>query len=80
MWQVRFYANRGEKYKDKLFSFRVASELEAFALLLKFVAKGNFIKAAFLGYPGNKKESIKLDSETLGQINRFDLNFLKGLL
>jgi len=80
MWQVRFYANRGDQYQNKLFSFRVSSELEAFALLLKFVAKGNYIRSAFLGYSGNKKESIKLDAETLGQINRFDLNFLKDLL
>lgn len=45
--QIKFYADKGSEYRNKLFCFKVYNRFEARKVLNYFISNGNIIRVAY---------------------------------
>lgn len=72
---LKFYADKPNYYRNRLFAFNVEDEEKALALLHFFASRGNFIRAAFIN-----EFALVSGAKLLRNSSQLDKSFLMAVI
>ena len=73
-----FYANKRQHYNNRLFTFDINNEVEAFNYLYSFIINHNVIKAVYIT-DTYTKHNMKLPTSVVQRIN-IDPGYIKSII